>query len=77
MIQLHLEISSGQGGDIAELKKVGRRATKIFRRLEHLFYGERLANLGIFSVEQMMVKRKHEAVYKLKLLVNRFRTEKR
>lgn len=39
-------------GDLDTLERVQQRATRVIKRMEHLSYGERLRELGLFSWER-------------------------
>lgn len=55
----HLEFSIQLWGpqhkkDIDLLKQVQRRDTKMIRELEHIFYEDRLSQLGLFSPRETL-----------------------
>ena len=51
--------------DVVELKKVRKRATKMIAGLGHLPYEERLQHLGLFNLEQRLLRVAMIEMYKI------------
>lgn len=60
MVRPYLEspvLCSHYKRDMALLERVQQRATRIIEGLEHLFYDERVKELGLFSPEEKRLRR--------------------